>query len=529
MILPEGGILEKVCYLIDRVWEDLIYDRCTDLPTLFKPDEIDKKWLPYQLPLVGFTSDLPFDANEEEMRRMMENAITYWNEKPSEYGVIDLAIKMITGNNYRVRGYHDFRMQESETCLTEELAGLDPNVLDFPAKKYIGAQALITTANTFMIVDLPGGGFINPDDFSFLVFTYDSIDPNNEAIYEIDSLNPPAATGTIKGSFNSVHMGYINWELMGYMDDFVSEVRIVDEGEGDLYYDNLDPGNPTFSVGDQVHGMTSGAHGVITANQYEGGLGLMSLRHLFRRFQDDEVIRAASGANATSRGKLQGILNRDLLRFLMGGDTQKPFSERIDVVYVDLLDEFLTAGDLDQWIIGNYGAGAEPSVPSPGGDLLLDTDAWVLFDKTRAYEWEDMIASSKWYVDTADCYPRMHFWVNSGATEGWYVGIDYSTKTLHLGEFNVAGVSFSHPVPFVKEQVPDVIRVTALHESTGVRIKVAVDGEEYINQYVASPYSNEGSVGVRGGGTTLGTDLSRCRLIEANVLPSEGDRVGPLP
>jgi hypothetical protein len=524
--------LKRFVQGLEEAWEDFIFDRCTELPTLFEIDNIDAKWLSLQRPLLAFTRDLSFDCTTEELRRILTNAVKFWNDKPSEEGVVNDAVRMVTGNRFRAAGYFDFRMQVDQTVITEELEDFDPNVIDFPGQKLIGLDLRYGVivgegVGSFVLIDLPtdifpGGVFGPSDHVGWLAITKDTAQPSNEGIYRVDSLNPGSAVGYIfplGTPFPAPHSGTdIEWELYGYQDDFITEVRIVDQGFGTLEYDEQ---SANFTVTDTVRGSTSDAQGVITADDDRGTEGTLSLRSIRGRFEDGETIVDDSGGTAKVKGKLQGVLNRSLLAFLM--NIARPNGERLDIVYINFLDQFIQPSDLDQWAITPTGG---VTVPSPGGAAEFDASARLIDADSQSSFWGDQVVAWKFEAGTSTTVVELTFFVTD-ASNHYFVRADYANKEIKLYRKVVSvdtqiGSTVSYPV--MKAGVQDVIRVDAVAEGSDTRIRVKVNSDTLIDA-VDSPASFTAG----GVGAYAATSTFKLKLVEVNVIPTEIDRVGPNP
>lgn len=507
------GKLEQITNILDNVWEDLIYDPCSLLPTLLDIDLIDDKWLAYLKPQLGFTADIPFAATTEELRRILSLAIPYWNEKPTELGVIKNAIRMVTGNRFRLANWFDFRMQVDKTCITEELEDFDPYVLGFLSNKFDGDSGQLGEAGIYFFnaSDLPIT-FANQHDYRWFSVDDDPAYPANEGIYEIDYVVPDTQTGYVKMPFDTAHAGAVKYRIWGHMEDYISEVRLVDQGVGDVYY--RDEVNP-FSVSSRVWGVDSGAYGIITAVESD----YISLRSIFGRFGPNEELNDDSGGEATAV-RMVGVLNRELLDFLMSGRTVRPFSERIDVVYINFLDQFRIVGDLDQWLVNDPD---KVSITKPAGPCRLVQGGRIQSADPYQAWWDDQVTA--WKIIPVDPTTVAHLtFMGTDASNSYYVLMDYNSKVVELWKI-VAGtptqIGSTVSLPYLKQGIQDVVRIDALAEGTGVRIRVKVNGETEIDQ-LDDPYAfNSGRVGAY----ALTDDLD-LELVEVNVLPTEIQRIG---
>lgn len=516
------ALMEDLAKVFERAWEDLVYDPCSELPTLMDPAEIDVRWITKLKPLLGFTDDisLPADA-DTELRRILSFAPAFWAKKPTEEAAVSYAIRMTTGNRFRYANWFDLRMQIDKTVITEELEDFDPNVISFPTQKFSDTGGIAITADLWGM----GRGFFNisgiyqflPDgwesahQFAWLIL--EDSTAGNDGIYPIDELIVPLAEGYIKGTFPS-NESNMKWTLIGYAGEYITEVRLVDLGVGTLVYRDL---IAAFTVGSKLAGVTSGATAIITAD--DTTTKTLSLRSINGRFLDNENLQDYDGGEATAGSELIGVLNRPLLSILM--DLARPFGERIDIVYVNFIDQFLTPGDLDQWsVTGTVVA------PSPGGYAKLSEGAELEDADPYSDYWEDQVIAWKFYVDDAAAIAEFRFFVQDDDNY-YYVLVDYAAMDVELWK-NVSGtptqIGSSVPLPILKAGVSEVLRVDALEEGSETRIRVKIAGDTRIDEKdTAGEFS--------AGGTTIvaNTKALYLQLVEVNVLPTEIDRVGPNP
>ncbi len=513
-----AGKLQRITQGLDQVWEDLIYDPCTLLPTLFEVDQIDERWLPYLKPQLGFTDDLSFDASTEELRRLLALAVPYWNEKPTEKGVIDNAIRMVTGNRFRVQNWFDFRSQIDKTCITEELEDFDPFAIGFYSKIFNGSSGVMdvydTSGRTFVCNDHPTN--FEKGEYNFLRIINDSTYPTNEGVYRIEVQEGTKNVILLTDHFDVIHSNTLSYTLAAYSEEYVSEVRLVDQGVGTLVLKGV---LAPFGVGNKVVGADSGASGWITAINTDGDE--LTLRSIIGRFAPNENAEDTGGGAAEVKS-LDGVLNRELLAFLMGGRTVRPFSERIDVVYINFLDRFLTPGDLDQWDVNDPDL---VTIPSPAGPCIIEQSGRMVdADPYHDYWWDQIVAWKIRSLD-ADTSVDLIFWAQDASNQ-YHVNVDYDTKAVTLYKL-VAGTPTSLgtvTLSYLKPTIQDVIRVDALQEGTGVRIRVKVNGETEID-VSDDPYAF--NVGMVGAQAPVGS--VELHLVEVNVLPTEIDRIGPNP
>jgi hypothetical protein len=428
---------------------------------------------------------------------------------------------MVTGNRFRVANWFDFRMQEDKTCITEELEDFDPYVIGFLSLKLFGTAGEVGSfgTNDFNLHDLTKDGqsytFVNPSDFKWLSIDSDPVWPVNEGIYEIDYVTPETTTGAVKGAgFPVAHAGAVEYRIWGYMEEYISEVRLVDEGTGVLDVRNV---VTPFSVTETAIGADSGATGVITAVTDDS----LSLRSIFGRFEDNELVTDTGGGEAVVKG-MSGVLNRDLLDFLMGGRTVRPFSERIDIVYINFLEQFHTPGDFDQWEVNDPDV---VSIIEPAGPCRLLQAGRIQSDDSEQAFWGDQITA--WKITPVDDTTIVHLtFMGADANNSYYVLMDYGAKTVELWKVVASTptqIGSTVPLPYLKVGIQDVVRVDALAEGSDTRIRVKVNGELEIDEADSPASFTAGRVGA-----FALTNRVDVQLVETNVLPTEIQRIGPI-
>lgn len=373
----EMGLLKKLCDMFDEAWEDFVYDPATQLPTLLDPSAVDVRWLPMLKPLLGFTRDMPFEATEEELRRILSRAAQFWSDKPSELGCVDHAVRMVTGGRFRIRNYFDHRIECDKTCVTEELEDFDPSCIDFPSRAARGLTVTVggcKGANHFQVEDGLDRPFETPYDYRYLVVEEPA---QYRRSYEIDRLvpDPSSLEGyTKRALFPTTDSVECVASLYGAMDEYVTEVRVVDDRHGKL---NFDGETYQFTPGERVRGTDSRARATVVAVERAGTSGTLTIGRVYSRFWDNEELVGARGGSARAKGRAYEILNRELLSFLL--ETNRVGSERYDLVYIQFLDEFKTPNDLDQWTCTGG-----VTVPEPGGAAHVPPGGRMICNDPRA-------------------------------------------------------------------------------------------------------------------------------------------------
>ena len=293
------GLLEKICDAFEMAWEYYIFNPATDLTTIFEVANIDEKWLKYIKPLLGFTKDIPFEATSSELRTILKYAMDYWNNKPSEYGVIDRSIRFLTNKNFRSGNFFDFRMSIGATILGEEIEDFDPWLIDFGNPSTTGTKGAITGSNTFDLQDLSTGTFDTADDYKWLVIVSDASNPDNAGIYKIRSLTPNDTTGTIYGDFAVSPSTEFSYKILSDADEMRTEVRLVDSGVGNIAYVDR---TASYLAGERVTGVTSKAYGYVSYDTGE----ILTLRNIKGRFVSGETLLGSISGSATSKGSIGG-------------------------------------------------------------------------------------------------------------------------------------------------------------------------------------------------------------------------------
>jgi hypothetical protein len=504
-------LIEHFARMFDVAWEDLIYDKVFSLPKLLEVESIPNKYIELLKPLLGFTDDISFKSSIADLRKILALAIPYWNEKPSERGVIEHAIRMVTGNQFRVRNFFDLRMQEGITCLVEELADIDANAISFQEAVHTGSQ-LGANGRDFEVFDMTSN-FTTNDQFAFLIVTYDPL-MQNTGTFEIETLYPGTKTGRLKSEMVGGAVTGMAWRLSNPMSEFVTEVRLVDNGTGDLKYRNL---TTPFSVGEIIRGANSLAYAVIVSDDGVT-LGLHSIR---KRFEANETIIGLLGGSATADGEMQNVLDRSLIKFLMGPKTVLPISERIDIVYVRFLESFADPNVLDRW---NTSAGV--TVPDPGGACLIPVDDYIIDANPNHAKWANQIASFK-IVATEQIALGFFAQDTLPLDNSYRIIVDFVAKSITLSKIVAGTVTAfaTQSVPVIKPGILEVIRIAVTRNLTsGNLFRVYLSGELKIEYTETTATYSSGGVYCK----TLAGD-SQIKLVEVNCLPTDIERVGPNP
>lgn len=444
---------------VDPVWRQQIFDRLTEMQaSLYDPTSIDAKWLPWLKSMVGFTRDLNFVASETELRKILHDAVPYWDVKPSELALAR-AIRLVTGNRFKVRDWFDLRMMVDEVMVTEQLQDFDPNVLDFGFDHLSGSWARTSISGStgypwdhiivFGTADTQLLPFTSETQYEWLLIKEFPTFPQLEGIHKIEKCVVGDRYLILEEAL-PVRSGYTygTWTLAGGLGEWKTEVRIVDEPTG------------------------------------------------------------------------PGVLNRELIKFLM--EHVRNHGERIDIVYTAFLDEFLSAGNLDQWTV----SGANVTVPDPGGAMLVRAGESAISNSGFELEWYEQSTIFR-VQGEASGVVHLKFWYIDDDNLYW-VRLDYSAHTVELWRRITASTAQLGPTVsliYVIEPDQEVsIRVDGLTESPGVHVRVKVNGETQIDEYGAPPTVIRGAVGIE----AFGGD-SELMTVEVMTVPATVDRVGPNP
>jgi hypothetical protein len=213
-------------------------------------------------------------------------------------------------------------------------------------------------------------------------------------------------------------------------------------------------------------------------------------------------------------------VNRALLRFLI--NLIRPSNERYDIIYISFLDQFLSPSDLDQWTLtGNV------TVPEPGGEMVVPAGAEAQCAASNRFDWGDQSTFFKVWGDSSGAVAELQFWYHDSDNYFW-AELDFDAHTVKLyRRIGAATAQIGSTVTMPSVIVSDRfigVRIDALAEGSGVRIRVKVNGETQIDQNSAAPVVNDGGPGIKATGNTV-----RLALSEVMSVPATIDRAGPNP
>jgi len=439
------GVWEQIFTLpggVDELWKTLIYDKASELSTLYNPRLIDAKWLPWLKSIVGFSRDISLNVSEDELRELIANAVTYWNAKPTELAAINWAVRIATGNQYKVRNYFDFRMQLDKSILAEFLEDTDTFLLDFPSVtpsgsvlKWCAINPAYPCSHIFVIEDLPpamfpGSLFSTEHQYEYLEIVSWPVDPTFEGFYKIDVCTPGGNWGVLdvaeSAGPNSADVG--SWRLWGGNSEYVTELRVVDEPSG------------------------------------------------------------------------AGVLNRPLINALI--NLARPASERIDVIYLAFLEQFTLVADLSQWTV--LGAVAI-TVPDPGGQAVLPQNASMITNKSFASAWGERSVAFKVSGD-ATAILELQFAYVDNLNYWWVeINYTTKTVLLYKIVAGVVTLMGFSVILALTPGYADVFRINMLYSgATDLFVDVLYNGDHSISTTDSPAAIKVGNIGVRSIGAGTG-------------------------
>ena len=221
-------------YLIGPQYHyDQTLARIDDLYTMVDPTTIDNDLLKYLKDIVGFTSELNFvtkNLTEAQLRRLISGAVALWKTKGVTYNT---AVRLVTGNRFYILNYFDYRFILDEVSLGEELGAGDP--------------VMISEHGTFFALRTDGQTTAGAGEFSTPVagtFAPTNVGDKLEiregpdvGVYEIIGIDPSGTTAQLNQAMTSSSVGFdLDWIMMRPMDEFLTELRIMDTGDIDRAY-----------------------------------------------------------------------------------------------------------------------------------------------------------------------------------------------------------------------------------------------------------------------------------------------------
>lgn len=233
-------LLERFLLGPEEVWFNL-HKAGSKLNTLYDAEEIEEPYLRSLARLVGFGNDLidiVGTATEEQLRRIIAGAIEFWRKRWLDSG-IEAAIRMSTGNRFKVRDYFDFRFIVGENGIEEDLRNTDPNMISVKTRNFFrsgfdGESRYGADPYTFH----SSSQAPKSDDIGgYIVIFDDTGSPTLNGFYEVVDVDISAGLWYVDVGdwFPRAETG-LSWFIAFPYDEFLTEIRVVDEktGQGEV-------------------------------------------------------------------------------------------------------------------------------------------------------------------------------------------------------------------------------------------------------------------------------------------------------
>lgn len=461
-----GKLIEDAGGLND-IHKEKVFDRLSAIYDMYDPYKIPAKFLPYMGALVGFTRDMDISASETELREVYARAGALWSVKGSEPSY-EIAVQMATTGRYRIQNWFDRRMQADKTYVTEMLLDYDPIALDFDTPNPQGSQ--------FEILGVAGDGY--PDDSRFFIADLPT------------SFFP---TGSFTREYEYAYL-----QILDYPSD---PTRVG--------FHRIEKLKPNSKIG-----YFSGAW--TPAAGYTGDLGTWRLWGMNGEYVTE--IRVVD----------DGSINRSLLKYMI--DVVRPNGERVDIVYMDFLDEFKDNKYVAQWTTsGTYTLNGSYIALSAGSSIVTESAASAAWGVERQVSMRLRGESTSTVAIPYLCYVD--------ANNNIRAEIDYGAQTLKVQRINSGvvtqiGSTVSLPALYptgtwgTDYEYRDVFRFALIETNSGadLLIRVYYGGNLVYEQTYASNPFTVGKIALASTGAKTYTDL-----IEVLLLPTTQDRVGPNP
>lgn len=205
--------------------------RAQDLLTLFDPERVEARFLPSLRKLVGFGDDL-LDVvnatNEDELRTLISGAIQFWKNRATREAGYKTAVNLVTGNRFKIRGYHDFKFVLGETFILEDLENNDPFMLDIETVSRFrkGDDGVSQFGAAVKRFSAASGNFVEDDVDAFIVIQ-DVSSPASNGFYRITSFISSTEV-EVEDAFPTAETG-LTWFTGFEHDEFITEIRLVDD------------------------------------------------------------------------------------------------------------------------------------------------------------------------------------------------------------------------------------------------------------------------------------------------------------
>lgn len=218
-----------------EVWATM-ENRADALNTLFDPAVVEARFLPSLRKLVAFGDDLlglVNAASEDELRIIIEGAIEFWQKRGTREAGYKTAINLVTGNRFKIRGYHDFKFILDETFIMEELQNLDPFMIDVETVNRFrtGDDGETRASGNNRRFSAASGAFEDPEDVGAFIVIQDNDTPANNGFFEIVEVLSSTDV-VVDQDFPTAETG-LTWFAAFQYDEYLTEIRIVDDLTGD--------------------------------------------------------------------------------------------------------------------------------------------------------------------------------------------------------------------------------------------------------------------------------------------------------
>ncbi len=356
-----GGtkLLERMLLGCQELWV-VLNQKPEELHTLHDPEAINKDYLDSLRKLVGFGKEYPAviaKATESELRRIVARATLFWFNR-FLYGGLVTAVRLVTGNRFKIRNWFDFRFISGETNITEDLADEDPLVLGETVDVfhtaddgYAGQDIFGNTIGPFgfsSATNLPTADLIGS-----LIVIEDVSHPAYDGIYEVASIDIPNGIYWLTTPFPAGVQDNLSFSILFQYNEYLTEIRLVDEYYGiDGVVNVANPNRFSAAIADFTDDDV-GTYIRITKSS-SGNNGYYFISNII----DSNTVEFNNVVFLSSETDLRWYygsksVNRELLEELL--EIQRANSERINLVYVDFMDLFQVKGDLGLW--EDFGAG----------------------------------------------------------------------------------------------------------------------------------------------------------------------------
>ena len=243
-----GGtrLLERFLMGPQEVWLDL-HRAGTSLNTIFDPEEIADDYLESLAHLVGFGKDLvdiTGTATNDELRRIVAGAIEFWRQRWLDSGIV-AAVRIVTGNRFKVRDYFDFRFVIGETSIAEDLKNTDPNMISVKTRNFFreGTDGITRYDATPFTFHSPSKIPKMDDIGGFIVIFDDTGSPTLNGFYKIINVDVLQEIWYVAiGDFFPRGENSLSWFIAFPYGEYLTEIRVVDEetGQGEVNRDLLE-------------------------------------------------------------------------------------------------------------------------------------------------------------------------------------------------------------------------------------------------------------------------------------------------